>query len=354
MLLGLQGSPAVLPEDVERYFFSAYRPPQTPEGLPGHYVPPEVPEEVLRRVLRAYEADPLRAEDAAKIEAELAAREAYASDPGAYRPWTADRICTPCVAQGARAATGFRNMPWSWKGIRAIPDPQEPGLWYMTCGMLKDAGVIATQADCDRENAEAMSMYAAHIDRLERTAKTAAKKAFTRSLVISGVMAIVTFGAGAALGAATVAGVAATSALSLMTTAMNNPRFFTEMSLEQGLKLASQNLLALVPVVGGTAGTVIKMTVTTLESAKDFVDYLEQQEEISDALEAKRERIDSMMSGLDSLIRNRATFEELRAANEATQAAINDALAEKRARDRKWLVGGAVAALVAALFLGRS
>ena len=347
MLLGeVADTPAVLPPDVEAYFFTSYRPPQSSAGLPGHFVPVEVPEEVLQRVLTAYQKDPSRAGDAGKIQQELAARSAYANDPNAYHPWTGDRLCTPCVA--------FRSMPWDWKGIHATPDPADPGRWYMTCGMLKDAGVIASQADCEREQRDVIQAYLSFQARLERAAKQDAQRRFTSGLVMSAIFALASFGVGAALGAASAAGVIATTTLSLLSTAMTSPQVFTNMDLGSGLKLIGGALLKLAPAIGGVAGQVIEMTVTTANSAKEFVDYMKSRGEISDALQAKADSIDGMLLSLDQLIRQRASFEELKAANLDLQAALNEALAEKRANDQKWLIGGVLAAGAVLLFSRRS
>lgn len=337
MLLGAD-DPAILPPDVEAYFFSSYRPPQSPAGKPGHYVPAEVPEEVLRRVLAAYEKDASKAEDAQKIREELKARAGYASDPEAYHPWTGDRICDPCKE--------FRAMPWSWRGVKAIPDPADKGYWYLTCGMLRDAGgLVNNAAECAIEQKAALKKYVEYIEEKEREERRGAREAFTSGLIFSAVMAVATFGVGAVLGAGTLVSVAVTTAMSLLTSFVQNPEAFAHMDLRDGLKMLGGALLNLVPVIGGTAGQVIKMTVQTADSANEFLEYMKTRKEINAALDAKSAEIDGLLMDLTALIKARASFEELRAANIATQKAIADALAEKKAKEQKTLlaIGGALA-----------
>lgn len=94
-----------------------------------------------------------------KLSAEVLARKHYRDQKGSYTPYTSDALCTKCY--------GWNTKPWEWKGVRSAPrrmDSALPVPWHyplhiINCGMLKDAGVIDSPADCSREKLEVESTY---------------------------------------------------------------------------------------------------------------------------------------------------------------------------------------------------
>jgi len=340
---------AKLPDDVERYFFSTYRPPTTVPGKPGCFVPPVVPEEVIERVLTAYRPDASKADDAVKLEMELQARRAYISDPSMYHPWTGDRLCTPC--------TLFRTGPWSYHGVRAIKDtsfvgtPDDAQRFFLTCGMLKDVGVISDRAGCDAVEAELTQKYNQYIIERERAAKRTAKSNQLMGYIRLAMEVVVTVVATVVTGPGGAAVATAFYALEHMTeTAISGEKI----TADAALKTLGSVVVGMVPLIGPVAGAVVKGVYEVAVLAKEFYEYTEARKEMSKANDAKEASVKALLDELSDLIKERASLEELAAATKIAKAELDAVLVEKRAVDRqKWIIGGVAAAVAALFFLGR-
>lgn len=94
-----------------------------------------------------------------RTRSEIAGRRHAAQAPDAYRPYTSDPIGAP----------GQPNWDWAggeWKGVRPYPVQNTTGVGpatreTITCGMLKDAGVISSPGECQAEQVEVASAYRA-------------------------------------------------------------------------------------------------------------------------------------------------------------------------------------------------
>jgi hypothetical protein len=314
-------SPARLPEEVERYFFSSYRPPQSAVGVPGHFVPVAVPEEVLERVIASYREDSSMAADLAKLVAEVASREAYEKNPSSYHPWTYDEICGACVAA--------RSGRWGWRGVQAVKGLRDPKLYSLTCGMLKDAGAIESAEDCAREDTAATKTYVRYMEKL---AKSRAKGELTNMIVFSALVTAMSAGIGAAAGiAAGTAAVgfavasAASTAMSVGAAYAKDPKSF---NARQGIEALAQAAASLIPIVG-EVGVAIKLCVDAALTALRFEEYLKSRGEITDAIEAQQDRVDALTARLRDLIQARATLDEIVSETARIKAELDAIMAER-------------------------
>lgn len=331
--------PAVLPTDVERHFFSAYRPTPTSPGLPGCFVPPVVPEEVIRRIVNDYKIDPTKANETAKLNAELEARASYAATPTAWRPWTADLVCTPCHV--------FRSMPWSYHGVHARKASDSS--FTLTCGMLRDAGVISDKAGCEAVDAELTQNHERFIFWAEIKAKRDAKKAQTMGYVMAGLAVVMSVAATAVGGPAGAALMAAFLSLQKTASAIANGEKIT---VESAVRQLGQIAVSLVPLVGPAVGNVVRGVYEAAKMAEQLHAYLEARKDAKDANDAKGAEVNALMADLASLMEQRASLEELTAAIKVVKSELDAELQKQReSAPSGLLVGGGIAAVGIAMLL---
>jgi hypothetical protein len=288
-----------------------------------------------------------------KLKAEMVSRTYFSNAPGAYRPWTADPICAGCD----RWVWGWagEDPGWTWKGVHSIkaklPYGQlAPNAQIITCGMLKDQGVIETQADCVEEDAEAIEAYKRML------IKEAKKEAFGGMIaqiigtvfvaVMSVVVSVVTAGAGVPA-----AGVMFSSILAIGYAAAQTGGKLTPSQIGGALAdmLASLATLGVSELITTTLRMVVQVSI----SAYDLSVELEKQEEQKKELKQKRQEIEAKTDQLRQLLEARAALEEVQKATRELQAEIDRTNRELGLKTGSYVILSGIVIAIIALLLER-
>lgn len=254
-----------------------------------------------------------------KLRSELAGR---AHAPEQYRPWTADVICRACPDW-----TGSNK--WSWRGVRGIqpavtrgisvvPLPWDYPRFVVTCGMLRDAGVISSPEGCEAEKASAMQAYVQHLQalaehRARRRAKTAMAVGITLATIQIVTSVIATTAAGPA-GAAVATGLSST--IQIMQAQMDDG----QIDAKEALTIAVTTITGIVTAYASAIGPVATATAEVMRGAakvaleaEKLIETLEAQKKQREAIRAIRSRLEGQMAELAALLEAR---EELSVIND--------------------------------------
>jgi hypothetical protein len=321
----------------------------TPYTCVGVYVPPWVPDEVVahltedaRAKLQANdevelahrgwpiftpivpppEWDAQRQENALnymKLIAENGARRhAGAAQSSAYSPWQSDMVPIINCDWGAPGVTKGRG-PWAWHGVQAMQNKLAFGSgWVISCGMLKDAGLVNTADECLREREAAAAEFA----RCREKASDPGSARKTAAVVTQVLMAVVSLAVGAMGWAAlpyTIAGIL--------------------QQMNEG-KLNGSSAARKIGVAIGSAVPYVGWIVSVVAASISVAETLEKREKAEAALKERREALEGKMKELAELIDARATIAEMTAKAKELEALTRAAEAEMYGRQKTLLAVG--------------
>jgi hypothetical protein len=321
----------------------------TPYTCVGVYVPPWVPDEVVAHLTEEARAklqandeielahrgwpiftpivpppewDAARQQNALdymKLVAENGARRhAGLTHSSAYSPWQSDMVPITNCDWGAPGVTQGRG-PWAWHGVQAMQNKLAFGSgWVISCGMLKDAGLVNTADECLREREAAAAEFAKCREKASDPG-TGRKVAAIATQVLTAVV-------GLAVGMLGWAGLPYTIAGILQ-------------QVNEG-KLKGSSAAQKIGLAIGSAIPYVGWIVSVVSASISVAETLEQREKTQAALKARREALEGKMRELAELIDARATIAEMTAKAKELEALTIAAQEEMYGREKTLLAVG--------------
>jgi len=248
----------------------------------------------------------------------------YAEPADAWRPWTDDQICQPCHyyftirrnkptlhTGGGWTGRGGAAAGWKWAGINSLPiGLTANNAHVITCGMLRDAGVITSAAECMEQDYLAQSAYRTRWEEILKDRMKVSRWERNWGYYAMAAQVITTIAATVLAGPA---GTAAGAAMMAASTAVQNGGIDWKDGMDIGIAATG-----LIPVVGGVLSA-------SLSAIKTSIELIQTIDEIKDAkkeIKEKRSQLEAANQVVLQQIQDRAELWEIEEAVRVLKAQI--------------------------------
>lgn len=234
----------------------------------------------------------------------------------AYKPWTSLEVCAACKF--------WNEEGWRWKNATARKiEALSPKPRIMTCGLLRDAGIVHNVSECIDEDTAMMEAYLREMDERFPPSSQNMIGIYICLAIVTIVIAVVTWGTGTAAEAAalsagmtateaTIAGGAAAAAAGAVTsisiTAATTGKFDVDSLAEAGITFLG-NIVSL--GIGGTLAEVATYSVKVAKMGYELSNSLKERAKVESAIKEQKDAIDQSIKNLHDTIKAKATLEEL-------------------------------------------